>query len=100
MEAKVYNTQDWRELPRDGECAVAYLFGDSVGPCHGAIDRHHVDPPNERSIQVCHRHHPMLEAARRRVVAKPEWKRCPHTHRSREARESCERRLNRLPQAA
>jgi hypothetical protein len=95
MEAKIYNSQEWRELPRDGECVVSFLFGERAGPCHGLIDRHHVNPPDERSVQVCHRHHPMLESARRRLFGEPRWKSCPHIHRTREARESCERRLNR-----
>lgn len=97
MDQRIYDSQEWRELPRDGECAVTYLFGDSFGPCHGVIDRHHVDPPHERSIQICHRHHPMLEAIRRYLLdrSQPRWRRCPHTHRTREGRESCERRLNR-----
>ena len=97
MERTVYDKQEWRELPRDGECVVAFLFGEAAGECHGRIDRHHVDPPDERSIQVCARHHPRLEAARRHLLDPPKWKTCPHgpyVHRYAGAREACERRLN------
>ena len=100
MDQRIYDSQDWRDLPRDGECVVAFLFGERAGPCHDLIDRHHVDPPSERSVQVCHRHHPQLEAALRHLLDQPEWKHCPHTHRTREGRESCERRLNRQLVAA
>lgn len=95
MEAAVYSTRAWRELPRDGECVVEFLFGEAAGPCDGPIHRHHVEPPNERSVQVCEKHHPMLEAVRRRLSR---WKSCPHkpgVHRYPGAREACERRLNR-----
>lgn len=96
MTGVVPNTRAWRELPRL-RCAVAELVG---GSCAGRIHRHHVHPlslggdPCGRTIEVCARHHPMLEALLRRVH-QPEWKRCRHTHRSREGRELCERRLNR-----
>jgi hypothetical protein len=100
MERTEYDKQAWRDLPRDGECIVAFLFGDSAGECHGRIDRHHVDPPHPRSVQCCARHHPKLEAARRHLTEEPRqrWKPCPHpagTHRYPGAREACERRLNR-----
>lgn len=94
MERSVYDSQEWRRLPRE-LCVVALLFGGRAGPCHGRIDRHHVDPPHDRSIQVCARHHPKLETALRHLEESPRpWKRCPHQHRSRESREACERRLN------
>lgn len=100
MHATVYSKREWRELPRDGECVVGFLFAEAVGPCDGAIHRHHVDPddPTSRSVQVCARHHPALQAALRRLARPPAWKRCPHkpgTHRYRIGREACERRLNR-----
>lgn len=103
MDSEVYNTRAWRELPRDGECVVAYLFGDRAGACDGQIDRHHVDPPHDRSIQVCKRHHPKLEAALRHLDDRPVWRRCPHrpgVHRYPGAREACERALNRDALAA
>lgn len=94
---RLYDKQSWRDLPRDGECVIAHLFGDRAGECHGRIDRHHVDPPSDRSVQVCARHHPKLETALRHILDPPEWKTCPHkigTHRYAGAKEACERRLN------
>src|SRR5262245_15563766 len=97
MERTEYDKQEWRDLPRDGECIVAFLFGESAGECHGRIDRHHVDPENsDRSVQCCASHHPMLEAARRHLLKpKPTWKRCTHAHPYPGGRAECERRLNR-----
>lgn len=100
MEKTAYDRQDWRELPRDGECVVSFLFGEVVGDCHGRIDRHHVDPndPDSRSFQVCARHHPKVQAILRRLLKLPKWRRCPHkpgTHRYRSGLEACERQLNR-----
>lgn len=92
-----YYTRRWRRLPRES-CEVAELFG---GKCRGPIHRHHVHPlsaggdPDGETIEVCASHHPMVEALVRKIHNLPEWKRCPHTHRTREAREDCERRLNR-----
>lgn len=94
------SSQHWRELPRDGECVLAFLFGERAGACHGPINRHHVDPPDERTVQVCHRHHPKLETALRHLNDRPQWKRCPHrpgTHRYPGAKEACERQINRRP---
>lgn len=68
--------------------------------CSGPVHLHHVHPLSAggdafgRTVEVCRRHHPMLEALARRVYGEPEWKTCPHQHRTREAREACERRLN------
>jgi len=95
MEHRVYNRRAWRELPRD-ECVVAFLFGEAVGPCSHPIDRHHVDPddPDSRSVQVCHRHHPSLQAALRVLTRPVRRRRCPHVHRYDHARRECEARLN------
>lgn len=101
MDKSTYDSQEWRELPRDGECVVSFLFGEeAVGVCHGRIDRHHVDPedPESRSFQVCARHHPKVQAILRRLLNPPKWKRCPHkpgTHRYPEGKLACERSLNR-----
>lgn len=100
MQRSVYDTQHWRDLPRDGDCAVAWLFGQAVGPCRGLTHRHHVDPddPSSRSFQVCARHHPKLQAALRHLDDTPRWRRCPHkpgTHRYPEGKAACERLLNR-----
>lgn len=95
MEATVYNSRAWRRLPRE-TCRIAELFGPAAGPCHGLIDRHHVDPddPDSRTIEVCHRHHPMLETALRNLMRAGRRRRCPHNHRYPGARAECERRLN------
>lgn len=94
MHREAYSSREWRDLPRDGECVVAFLFGLRAGRCSGPIHRHHVDPPDERSVQVCRRHHPKLEAALRHLDDGPAWRRCTHEHRYPGAREACERRLN------
>lgn len=93
MERSVYNTQSWRDLPRE-LCAVSELLGEIAGPCRGLIAHHHTDPsdPDSRTVQVCNRHHQMLHTVLRASV--PRRKTCPHHHRSRESREACERRLN------
>lgn len=99
MEREAYFTREWRELPRDGECVVAFLFGLRAGDCAGPIHRHHVDPPDERSVQVCERHHPRLEAALRHLHEATPERRCTHEHRYPWAREACERRMNALQPA-
>jgi len=100
MEKTVYDNRRWRELPRDGECVVSFLFGEAAGPCRGHMSRHHVNPddPRSRSFQVCVRHHNRVQAIVRRLLDPPGWKRCPHkwgTHRYRSGLEACERELNR-----
>jgi len=93
MERQAYNRQRWRELPRN-YCAVSLIFGEAVGPCSGLIHHHHVDPtdPDSRTVQVCATHHPKVHAVLRSFDRR---RRCRHVHRTREAREACERRLNR-----
>lgn len=105
----IYNDLRWqltrsRALARDGNrCTVSRLLGGecSAGPLHA----HHImaiadggapfDVDNVGT--TCAAHHPMWEALRRllveRMLAPPP--RCPHRHRSREARAECERRLAR-----
>lgn len=102
MDARIYNSQEWRELPRDGECVAEFLFGEAVGPCRGQTHRHHVDPQDEfsRTYQACARHHQKIHVALNHLDARPRWKRCPHIHRTRESRQACERRLNRELAAA
>ena len=94
MERQAYNTRVWRDLPRD-YCVVDLLFGEAVGPCSGLIHHHHVDPedPTSRTVQVCASHHPRVHAVLR-FLERPRVRRCPHIHRTPEAREACERRLN------
>ena len=85
-------------MDRDGGCIVHRLL---AGSCGGTLHVHHIQPVRERpdladepsnGVVVCARHHPTLESVRR-ILAKE--RRCPHEHRSAEARRLCERRLNR-----
>lgn len=93
---RVYDRQAFRALERE-RCAVHDLVG---GECAGPIHRHHVQPlsadgdPWGRTVEVCERHHPMLEALARRVHRVREWKRCPHNHVTADSRRRCEERLN------
>lgn len=93
---RIYDTADFRALPRE-RCAVHELLG---GDCAGAIHRHHVHPVSldgpvdGRTIPVCASHHPMLEMLARRVWMHREPRRCPHKHVTPEARAQCEARLN------
>lgn len=93
MQRADLHTASWRALPRTGPCAVAELVG---GDCRGPRHLHHVTPlslggdPDGKVVTVCAAHHPMLEALARRVHHTP---RCPHQHRTPEARAICERRL-------
>lgn len=99
---EIYNTRSWRNLPRNGLCAVAELLG-LENQCSGPLHRHHVHPLSEggdplgRTTLVCEKHHPTLEKLGREF-RHPHWKPCPHkpgTHRYPGAKESCERLLNR-----
>jgi hypothetical protein len=95
------HTREWRDLPRDGDCVAEFLFGEAAGPCHGVMHRHHVRPsdPTSRTYLACASHHPVIEAFLRRLLARADRmlrrRSCPHRHVTREAREQCERRLNR-----
>lgn len=108
MAASLYSTALWRiartrALSRDGSrCSVGRLLG---GDCTATLHVHHLVPAGEGGarydldnlVTACSRHHPMLEALRRAVLARmnPERPRCPHEHRSPEARRLCEARLAR-----
>jgi hypothetical protein len=91
--ARIYDKAAWRAQPRE-RCVVHELIG---GECRGPVALHHVHhlsfggDDDGRTVPVCSRHHPMVEALARRVH---HWRRCPHQHRTPEAREACERRLN------
>ncbi len=107
--ASLYNTLRWRiarnrALERDGHrCTVSRLLG---GPCApGPLHAHHIVPVEEGGPlfdvdnlgTTCSAHHSQWESlrrilARRRRAPAP---RCPHQHRTVEAREICERRLAR-----
>lgn len=111
----VYSTLRWRlvrarAITRDGaRCTVSRLLGGlcSSGPLHA----HHIRPVSEGGAlydldnvgTTCARHHPTWEALRRQLVAVQNGHapvgdttpRCHHPHRSREARELCERRMAR-----
>ena len=109
----LYSTLRWRAaraaaLRRDASrCAVGRWFG---GDCDPILHVHHLTPVSEGGdpygidnlLTVCRRHHPMLEGFRRAVArhAGPVSPRCPHRHRTVEAREQCERRLARERVAA
>jgi hypothetical protein len=101
MERSVYNSREWRNLPRD-YCAVSHLLGDTAGPCTGLIHHHHVDPtdPDSRTIQVCNSHHQRIHTVLRHLSSERPVRRCTHNHRYEHARRECERRLNGLDQAA
>lgn len=106
----IYNTEAWKAtrsvaLERDGNrCTVARLLG---GECRGGLHAHHIvavadggapfDPDNVGTS--CAGHHPMWEALRRQLVARllsaRRAPRCHHDHRTRQAREICERRMAR-----
>lgn len=107
MIASLYNTSRWRAASararrRDGDrCTVSRLLG---GSCSGRLHAHHVVRPEDGGAlyeldnlgTACAGHHPRWEALRRalerRHVDRP---RCPHAHRSEEARRICEERLAR-----
>lgn len=106
----VYNTALWdavreRALERDGHrCTVGWLLG---GPCSSPdvpLEAHHIIPVEEGGPAyeldnvgtTCKAHHPQWEALRRTIVNRRRPRvRCPHFHRSAEARRICERRLAR-----
>ena len=106
MTERIYTSPEWAAardaaLLRDGSrCTVQRLIG---GRCHPTLDVHHLEPVAEGGaefdldnlVTVCHSHHPRLEALRRYLLRKPEWRRCRHDHRYDYARRECERRLNR-----
>lgn len=93
---RIYDTADFRALPRE-RCAVYELLG---GDCAGSIHRHHVHPVSldgpvdGRTVEVCRAHHPLLEHLARRVYGQPAYRCCPHKHVTPEARAQCEARLN------
>lgn len=106
----IYNTTRWRRtsaraIARDGHrCTVARLLG---GECSPGLDAHHIIPVREGGHPydldnvgtACDTHHPQWENLRRALVGrrqrKPDLPRCPHQHRSREARRLCEARMAR-----
>lgn len=108
MESLIYNTSRWRRvsdraITRDGHrCTVSRLLG---GECSADLHAHHIIAVRDGGAPydlenvgtACSTHHPMWEALRRilvrRLLSGPP--RCRHQHRTREAREICERRLAR-----
>lgn len=101
----LYDTKSWRDFrahARASECFLANV----AGQCRGALHVHHVDPLSEGGpafpdeggvITLCAAHHRMIDSFLKRREG---WRRCPHHHRSREAREQCEARLNRAASRA
>lgn len=106
----IYDTLRWRIVRSraierdDGRCTVSRLFG---GACAGRLHAHHIvavseggDPYDLDNVATtCASHHPFWESLRRviveRMTAAPKPTRCGHEHRTREAREICERRMAR-----
>lgn len=101
MHRAVDNTLRERILQRDGRrCTVARLLG---GECHPVLHVHHIiavadggTDDEDNLATVCQSHHPVWESLRRWLERKKLRGRrtCRHTHRTREAREICERKLN------
>jgi 5-methylcytosine-specific restriction endonuclease McrA len=105
---RTYATSLWRETARaarqrDGSrCTYSRLLG---GECRGTLHVHHIVRPEDGGARydldnlgtVCAAHHPRWEALRRELARRraPDPPRCPHTHRTREARRLCEARLAR-----
>ena len=103
----IYGSPRWRTararaLKRDADrCTVARLLG---GQCSPSLHVHHIIPARDGGdpfaldnlATVCSAHHPVWEALRRLVVKKmlAGEPRCPHTHRTAEARRICEQRLS------
>jgi hypothetical protein len=104
----IYNTSLWRAVSSrakrrdERRCTVAKLLG---GPCKGDLHAHHIVPVADGGAAydldnvgtTCAAHHPQWESlrrilVRRQLAAQP---RCPHQHRSAEARRICEERLAR-----
>lgn len=111
MRDPFYDSPEWhaltdRAIARDGSrCLVAWIFG---GPCSGVLHGHHIVPRSEAPdleldldnvMTACARHHPMVEALRRQIVARREQDerrfRCPHRHVTAEGRRQCEARRRR-----
>lgn len=91
-------------LARDRHrCTVSRLLG---GPCKGTLHVHHIVAIQDGGAPydldnlgtACAAHHPKWEALRRALARSHEGlrPRCPHRHRSREARRICETRLARV----
>jgi 5-methylcytosine-specific restriction endonuclease McrA len=113
MAGTVYNTARWRSvrervLARDGaRCTVSRLLGGDCSP--GPLHVHHIVPVEDGGAPydednlgtACARHHPTWESLRRRLARARarETIRCPHSHRSLDARLICEARLARRRQA-
>jgi len=102
------STPTWRDtrsrvLARDGNrCTVARLLGGTCAPPPFHV--HHIVPRGDGGTDdldnlatACASHHPIWEALRRQVVRRmtSEPVRCPHVHRTAEARRICESRLAR-----
>lgn len=107
----IYSDPRWRStrhaaLERDGRrCTVARFLG---GECsHGPLHGHHIVPVADGGAPfdvdnvgtVCASHHPKWEKLRRALAddrqPEPVRPRCPHYHRTVEARLICEARLAR-----
>src|SRR3954464_5678551 len=106
--ANLYSSLHWRASAararsRDGHrCTVSRLLG---GECTGRLHVHHIVAVNEGGDlydlenlgTACAAHHPLWESLRRVLVRRlmAPVPRCPHHHRSAEARKICEARMAR-----
>jgi hypothetical protein len=104
----LYSTLRWQTVAararrRDGNrCTVSRLLG---GDCTGTLHVHHIVAVSEGGAEfdlenlgtACSAHHPLWESLRRVLVRRlmAPAPRCPHHHRSAEARRLCEARLAR-----
>lgn len=91
---EIYDRSSWRQIPREGECALSLLLG---GECSGLLSLHHLTPlseggDDEHLVLCCNRHHQLLHGARNRSQ-RPQERRCRHRHVYPGSREACERRL-------
>ncbi len=101
LSSKTWSDVRLRALERDKHsCTVAALLG---GPCRGRLHVHHIQPRAERPDLAlaldnlgtsCAAHHAAWEGLRRQLEKMAGVRRCPHQHRSAEARALCERRLS------
>ena len=108
----LYSTALWRLVAQKAKrrdrsrCTVARLLG---GDCRGLLHVHHIVPVSEGGAAlaldnlatVCASHHPKWESLRRAIMrqrGEVMQIRCPHSHRSLEARLLCEARLRREAQ--
>jgi len=106
LDSTLWSIARGRALRRDGSrCTVSRLLG---GDCTPTLHVHHLVRPEHGGSRyaldnlgtTCSAHHPVWEAVRRSIVERRGLEhdprpRCPHQHRSAEARRQCEARMAR-----